>query len=325
MRKSVLKWSLGLVLVLAAPAANAGPEGVRHGAPAGDGLDFPSEIRLKAETDRYSHFEVSFPSARKSPFPVNDTVWGHLYLPRIPPWVSPPDGGRGLPPCVLVLPVMAAPNVWIEMRFVHAFLRRGLAVMWIEMPYQFHRRPHPSIPSGQVFLARTARRLGENFRQSIADARRSISWLRGSGLVDGGRIGLFGISLGAAVGAAAYSVDSRPRGAVFALGGADFPDLVFRSSMTGPFLKKSGIREEELREAWRGIDPMEYREENRGKPVVLVNARGDSVVPPENARRLKEAFPDARQLWVPWGHYSALLHLTWMPSYAARQFSRLLR
>jgi len=233
-----------------------------------------------------------------------------------------PDGAK--PACILVLPVMAAPNVWIEMRFVHAFLKRGFAVMWLEMPYQFQRRPHPSVPSGQVFLARTARRLGANFRQSIADARRALTWLGRTGLVDKERIGLFGISLGGMVAAAAYCVDDRPRGAVLLLAGADFPELAANGSMTSDFVRRAGIRKEELRRAWQGIDPVAYRERNRGKPVCLVNARSDTVIPRRNALKLKEAFPDSRQLWVPFGHYSAIVHLLWMRSYAARQFARLL-
>lgn len=294
--------ALGVLLSLAAPAR---PEEA-----------FPAQLRLESETLHYRLYEVRFPSAVESPFEANNTVWGHLYLPRVHP------GER--PPCVLVLPVMAAPNVWIEMRFVRALLRQGIAAMWIEMPYQFNRRPHDSMPSGRVFLARNADVLGRNFRQSVSDARRALTWLAGSGLVDGDRLGLFGVSLGALVGASAYSVDDRPAGAVFLLGGADFTDLVFRSDMTAEFARRAGIGKEELRRAWKGIDPLEHRDRNRGKRVFLVNTRHDLIIPEENALKLKEAFPDSHQLMVPLGHYGAVLHLLWAPSYAARRFSELL-
>lgn len=277
---------------------------------------FEPEIRFEVETYRYRLYEIRFPSPHTSPFPINDTVWGHLYIPR---------RTKEKPPVVLVLPIMAAPNTWIEMRFVHEFLRRDLAVMWIEMPYQFHRSPHPTIPSGSVFLARTAARLGKNFEQSRADARRAMDVLEGLDLVDGSRIGLFGISLGALVGAAVYSVDDRPKGAVFLLGGADMTDLVFRSNLTGPFIKRAGITKEELERAWKGLDPLEFREANVGKPVVLVNARSDRVIPAANGRKLAEAFPSAVQQWVPGGHYTAILHLIWMPAYAAIEMNRMLR
>jgi biopolymer transport protein ExbD len=46
---------------------------------------------------------LTFPSPAKSPWPANDTVWAHLIVPRS-------AAGRKAP-AVLVLPVMAAPNV----------------------------------------------------------------------------------------------------------------------------------------------------------------------------------------------------------------------
>jgi pimeloyl-ACP methyl ester carboxylesterase len=250
---------------------------------------------------------LRFPSPLKSPFPQNDTVWGHLILPK----------GDGPFACVLVLPVMAAPNVWIETRFINRFTEAGLAVFWLEMPYQFHRRPHPSMPSGQVFLARTAPKLARNFRQSALDARRALEVLSKRPEIDSDRLAVFGVSLGALVGSAIYSVDARLRYAAFMLGGADFPTLVFASSMTGAFVKKLQVGPEQLRAAWEGLDPLQYKERNKGKKALLVNARWDAVIPAANARRLAEAFPDARHVWVPFGHYSALIHLLWVPRWIA--------
>ena len=253
---------------------------------------------------------VTFPSPAKSPFAANNTVWAHFSYPEAP----------GRYPCILVLPVMAAPNIWIEQRFINRFEAGNFAVMWLEMPYQFHRRPDSLIPSGQVFLARTAPRLAANFRQSVGDARRALDWLSGQPSVDRGRIGLFGVSLGALVSSVLYSTDARPKYAVFLLGGADFPTLAVGSSMTGPFIAKAGITLDALRRAWVGIDPLDYLKTNGGKRALLINASWDAVIPKANALKLKQAFPASRQQWVPLGHYSAILHLLWIPRYVAREF-----
>lgn len=271
---------------------------------------FPAEMVEKARGPEGVEYELRFPSPLPSPFKSNDTVWGHLLLPP----------GSGPFPCILVLPIMAGPNVWIEERFIGRFRRDGLAVLWLEMPYQFHRRPHPSVPSGQVFLARTAGRLTYNFRQSALDARRALDWLSRQTAIDPRRIGLFGVSLGSLVGAAVYSVDPAPKYAVFLMGGADFPSLAAGSSMTGSFIRKAGIKEGELRRAWKGIDPLDYKEKNRGKRALLVNVRSDTVIPRPNALRLKDAFPDSRQIWLPMGHYSAIVHLLWIPRFISRDF-----
>jgi dienelactone hydrolase len=251
---------------------------------------------------------LNFPSPAKSPWPRNDVVWAHLVVPK---------GADGRRAAVLVLPVMAAPNVWIETRFVNRFVRDGLVVMWLEMPTQFHRRPDPSEPSGQVFLARTPQRLAANFRQSVLDARRALGVLAARPEADPGKLAVFGISLGALVGSLVYSTDPRPRYAVFLLGGADMPTLVVNGSLSGPYARKMGLKPEELRAAWTGLDALDYRAANAGKPALLVNARWDTVIPRANALKLAEAFPAASQVWVPFGHYSSILHLFWLPRWVS--------
>lgn len=275
-------------------------------APAGK---FSVEIARTKSGPEWTETILRFPSPVKSPWPRNDTVWAHLIVPK--------NAESRRSAAVLVLPVMAAPNVWIETRFVNRFARDGLVVMWLEMPTQFHRRPDPSEPSGQVFLARTPQRLAANFRQSVLDARRALGVLSARPEVDASRIAVFGISLGAIVGSLVYSVDPRPRFAAFLLGGADMPTLVLNGSLTGPFARKMGVNPDELRRAWTGLDALDYRAANAGKPALLLNARSDTVIPRANALALAEAFPAARQHWVPFGHYTAIVHLLWLPRWVS--------
>lgn len=299
---------LALVWMLAVPGSAAPLE-----AP---GMDFKVEVVETSTAAGRTDYLLKFPSAAKSPWPANDTVWAHL---------SVPDGAKGKPgAAVLVLPVMAAPNVWIETRFVDRFIQDGLITMWIEMPTQFHRRPHASMPSGQVFLARTTGQLARNFRQSVSDARRAFGVLSARPEVDAKRVALFGISLGAIVGAVTWSVDRRPAAAVFVMGGADFPGIALNGSLSGPFVQKMGLKAAELRAAWVGLDPLDYVAANAGKRALLINVNSDTVIPKANALRLKEAFPDSRQVWLPLGHYTAILHLVWLPRWVSRRLQEAL-
>jgi len=277
---------------------------------------FPIETAETHAAAEWTETVLTFPSPAKSPWPANDVVWAHLVVPK------GAEGRRS--PAVLILPVMAAPNVWIETRFVERFARDGLVVMWIEMPTQFHRRPDPSEPSGQVFLARTPKRLAANFRQSILDARRALGVLAARPEVDAGRLAVFGISLGALVGSVVYSVDDRPRFAVFLLGGADFTSLVLDGSLSGPFARKMGLDPRELKAAWAGLDPLDYRARDADKPAILVNARSDTVIPRANALKLAEAFPAARQVWLPLGHYTSIVHLIWLPRWISARLRQAL-
>jgi dienelactone hydrolase len=305
--RALLLAAMSTAMSVAMPAGGGGA----RGAP------FPSSTSVESETKAYTLYEVRFPSPVKSPFEKNNTVWGHLYVPKTP-FAGAAQGGK--PPVVLALPIMAAPNVWVETRFAEAFVKKGIAVLMLEMPYQFHRVPAPLIPSGQVFLARKAKTLRFNFEQSVADARRAVSWLEQCGMVDAERIGLFGVSLGGIVSSVVYSRDDRPKAAVLFLAGADFPDLLFQGEMTAKFVRGAGIKKDDVIAAWKGLDPLEYEERNRGKRVLLINAKSDKVIPPANAKKLKKAFPDAEQIWVFGGHYTAIIHMLWTPRYAAKRF-----
>lgn len=296
------------LLLLAFPAASAPL--------AAPGADFKVEVVETSTAPGRTDYLLRFPSAVKSPWPANDFVWAHLSVP------DSAKGRRG--PAVLVLPVMAAPNVWIETRFVNRFVADGLVTMWIEMPTQFRRRPHASMPSGQVFLARTTRQLALNFRQSVSDSRRALGVLSARPEVDAKRVGLFGISLGAIVGAVTWSVDARPAAGVFVMGGADFPGIALNGSLSGPFARKMGLKEEELRAAWVGLDPLDYKAANAGKRAYLINVNSDTVIPRANALRLKEAFPDSSQVWLPFGHYTAIVHLAWLPGSVSRHLQNAL-
>ncbi|MCM2303605.1 MAG: hypothetical protein NDJ72_02805 [Elusimicrobia bacterium] len=278
--------------------------------------NFKVEVVATSTAPGRTDYVLRFPSAARSPWPANDTIWAHLSVP------DSAKGKRGA--AVLVLPVMAAPNVWIETRFVERFVADGLVTMWIEMPTQFHRRPHPSMPSGQVFLARTTGQLARNFRQSVSDARRAFGVLAARPEVDAGRVGLFGISLGAIVGSVAWSVDPRPAAGVFVMGGADFPGIALNGSLSGPFARKMGLSAGDLRTAWAGLDPLDYKAANAGKKALLINVNSDTVIPRANALRLKEAFPDSRQVWLPLGHYTAILHLFWLPRSVSRRLQEAL-
>ncbi len=283
---------------------------------AAPGPDFKVEVVETSTAPGRTDYLLRFPSAEKSPWPANDFVWAHLSVP------DAAKGRRGA--AVLVLPVMAAPNIWIETRFVNRFVADGLVTMWIEMPTQFRRRPHPSLPSGQVFLARTTGQLARNFRQSVSDARRALGVLAARPEVDPKRVGLFGISLGAIVGAVTWSVDARPAAAVFVMGGADFPGIALNGSLSGPFVRKMGLKEVDLRRAWIGLDPLDYKAANAGKRAYLINVNSDTVIPKANALRLKEAFPDSTQVWLPFGHYTAIVHLAWLPGSVSRRLQKAL-
>jgi dienelactone hydrolase len=272
---------------------------------------FPAAVSRISAWEGFDVVQATFPSRVKSLFLENNTVWTRLLLPK----------GPGPYPCVISLPILAGSNLWIESRFWKPLLDRGIAVLFVELPYQFHRRPKGT-NSGAVFMGRSPETLHNNFAQAVLDVRRALTWLGTRPEVDKERLGMVGISLGALVGSATYAIDPRLKDAAFLLGGADPRRLLADSAMTGPILRRLGIKEERLEPLAKEIDPLLYKERNHLRPALLVNASWDRIVPSENGRLLHEAFPASSQIWVPGGHYSAILHMIWMPGYVARYFER---
>ncbi|MBI4054890.1 MAG: prolyl oligopeptidase family serine peptidase [Elusimicrobia bacterium] len=259
----------------------------------------------------------------RTPFPENNRVWARVYLPRATKRV----------PTVLVLPILAARNTWVEERFCRLFARAGLAAVLLELPYQFHRRPDPwglgegrvGVHSGAVFLSRDPEVLARNFRQAVSDAVQAAERLQALDFVQKDALGVLGISLGAMVGAAAFKKTPALRAGVFLLGGADFPRWVYESKMTAFHAARSGWTQAQLRRIWEDVDPLYLKDVEGVRSVLLVNARWDRIVPAKNARALKKAFPFSRQVWVPFGHYSSAVHLIWLPDYVLRYFERHLK
>lgn len=295
-----------LLLLLSAPAAHALPKAASILA-YDPSETFASQLTPLPSGEGYAVYQATFPSQVKTLFPANDTVWARFMVPE----------GPGPHPCVVVLPMLAGSDARVEAFFWESLLERGIAVLFVELPHQFHRRTRGA-RSGMVFLGRSPEVLRANFAQAVLDVRRSVTWLTRRPEVDPARIAIMGLSLGALVGSAAYAVDPRFSDAVFLLGGAGLADLLKDSALTGPILRRLAIPPERMKLLEVEIDPFLYKEANRGRPALLVNAMWDRVIPAAYGRRLHEAFPASRQVWVPFGHYSSAVHLVWMPGYAAR-------
>ena len=320
---------------------------------------FPSHRQVVFETDRYTVYTATFPSSLQNWFSENNTVWLRLYLPRpgtgtlgasgsragtrssakgaagrgkIPavpggprhPSGAPPrTAGEGKIPAVLVLPVTAAPNAWIEERFCIRLARDGFAAALLELPYQFHRAPRGT-RSGAVFLARRPEQLARNFLQGVLDAGLACRWLKSQPEI-GGPVGVLGISLGAFVGEVALGMESCFEAGAYLLGGGRVAELMFESALTREAAFSSGYRPEDLEKIWRDLEPLSYREVLQKKHVLLVNALWDRVVPRRNAEALHRGLPQAKKLWVPLGHYSSAAHLIWLPGYVSRYFREVLK
>jgi uncharacterized protein len=168
-----------------------------------------------------------------------------------------------------------------------ALVRRGFSVVMIDL------RGHGQSGRSRFGFGRTER----------LDVRGAVDWLVARGFSPG-RIGVLGISMGAATGIGAASEDDRIGALVADSSFAELAPLVERhwTSVTHlpafvfPVTKWLGKH-------WFGCDIDAARPVDEigaiRRPILLIQGDDDPIIPAQHARRLRQAAGDTAELWEP--------------------------
>jgi hypothetical protein len=152
---------------------------------------------------------------------------------------------------------------------------------------------------------------------AVFGARRAANWLTEQPEIDGKRLGIVGISLGAIIADLALAVDDRFSAGVSIVGGGDVAAVYWRSPILWARRVEAGRRGftyARLQQLFAPIEPTAYAGRVPPEHVLMINARHDFVMPRECVMKLWEAFGRPQLLWVDSGHRGAFV--------ALRQISR---
>ena len=160
------------------------------------------------------------------------------------------------------------------------WVRRGVGLACIDLPLHGARADQKlvnEIATGAVGPSR-ASPLGVDFvRQALLDLACTLDALSALEEIDAGRVAFAGFSLGAMLGAVFCALDPRPRAAALALCGAGM-----------------------LPEA---ADPLHFVARIAPRPLLMVNAHSDEVIPRSASQALYAAARvPKRQLWFEGSH-----------------------
>ena len=245
---------------------------------------------------------VAFPSPRPGGDAIVDRVVCEWFRPRR---AAEGDDDRAVPAVVLVH--ILDGRLLLERAAARALAVHGVHAFVMHLPGYQARRDGPGRPG-----VRDALVYG---RQGIADARRARDAVAALPGVDGDRVSLMGISLGAILGASTAALDGAFADSFLFLAGGDLRALYRDGELEVAKMRRdvarAGMSEDEIHAALDGIDPLPLAHRLPARRTWLWSAKQDPVVPPANARALASAaqLDEDHHLWFAGTHHSGVLNL----------------
>jgi dienelactone hydrolase len=192
---------------------------------------------------------------------------------------------------------------------------QGILGVVMPMPYQFDRGKDAR-SANAMDMADEKKGLKlfiQGSEQAVSDVQRVRQWLIAKHGIDADKVGLVGISLGSIVASVTYSMDKHFSAAVLVLCGGDLADVVWHGSRETRGLKNTiigmGHDLNWARRTLRPMDPLTYATADRGKGVLMVNAKDDEVFPTASTMKLAHAYGDPELMMLPGNHYSVAIFL----------------
>jgi len=240
------------------------------------GLPLQDTLLNKADSGNYTTLKVAFNSVH------DKTVYGLLSLPE--------NAKKPLPVIILLHGVGDRKTVdYIESGNSY-FTEAGYAVFRIDIANHGERKTQNyEVDFTGVYKYWTR----DILSQTVFDLRRSIDFLSTREEIDPERIGFFGISLGGFIGTVFCSVDTRVKVPVLALAGGGLNILFGMKALNKETANYISI-----------IDPINYVEMISPRPLLMINAENDDIVPPVTSKLLfKTAKEPKKIIWYPSKHH----------------------
>ena len=237
---------------------------------------------------------LKFPSAIKTPYSENNTVYGRVF-----------DAGRDL--AVIVLPQWNCK--WDgQVQLCRILQRAGIGSVRLSMPYHHYRKPAELERSEYLISSNIGRTIAAT-RQAVLDAQRTVDWLLDRGYR---RVGVVGTSIGSCVGFLTFAHDERLSTGVFIHVSSFFADVVWKGLSTTHVRKPlvDSIDLDELRYIWSPISPHPFiqRLRHSKRRVLMLAGRFDPTFLPELSQETFNEFDRCGisydREWLPCGHYT---------------------
>jgi dienelactone hydrolase len=242
--------------------------------------------------------ELTFPSQIQTSEQQNNTVHCEYFQPH----------AEGKVPGTIVLHILGG-DFNLSRLFCHALASKGVASLFLKMPYYGPRRD-PKSKKRMISTEPTETVAG--LSQAVLDIRRGAAWLATRPEIDAERLGIFGISLGGITAALAAAQEPRFRSVCLMLAGGDLGAVTWEAKELAQVRERwlaAGKTREELIETLRVVDPAVYAHRLKDRRVMMLNASRDEVIPKACTLALWDAAGKPPIHWYSGTHYSVAMHL----------------
>jgi hypothetical protein len=189
------------------------------------------------------------------------------------------------------------------------FNKVGISALRLTLPYHEERMP-PELERADYLVAPNVGRSLQSIRQSVADTRAGVAWLKEQGYE---KIGVVGTSIGSCVAFLAFVHDPSIDAAVFNHVSGYMADVVWHGLSTYHVRDGFGdnIELDELREYWLPVSPMAYMEKlaaQAPRPQRYIYTLYDLSFPVDLSRDTMRALRQHKikhsKAAIPCGHYT---------------------
>ena len=223
-------------------------------------------------------------------FDLYATTYHSVHEARVTGLLTIPRSGKPPYPVIIFLHGIKDDKTADYMQLGHQFLvDSGYAVLRIDGANHGDRKIHEhkyDFVKGNRFWTR------EMLTQTVFDLRRGIDFLETREEINPDRIGYLGISLGGMIGTIFCGVDKRIKVPVIALAGGGLQFVFKFDAFTSDVKNYISI-----------IDPLNFVGAIAPRPLLMINAENDEVVPPISSKLLYEKAGEPKKIiWYPTRH-----------------------
>jgi cephalosporin-C deacetylase-like acetyl esterase len=271
-----------------------------------------ADLRLKKETDKYLHYEVSLKSAVDTGYTENSIITGEYYRPKskgkVPLVILVHGlGDYSVIPCKFLARKLVKQNIACFVPFLSIHSKRLPKVLKEHMPY---------LTTDEWF---------DVYRVSVVDIRQVLDWACTRDEIDGNHLFVSGISFGGFVSAIAMGVDRRINAGILIVTGGNANKISWLNK-EGRYRKRYRRTESEHQRVMDNYrqylekvethgfdnaatddksfltDPLTFATSLKNRPVLMINAERDKYIPKETVIELWEAIGKPEIRWFPSGH-----------------------